>query len=152
VPTLSPTSGFSNEAKGVAGATREARRRLFHTNALGYERVLDDLATVWDQCRQPNWDGYQALPVTQDALRNTYVFLESLPLGFTAPSVGAEPDGDLTLEWHRSPRHTLSVSITPNGDLHFAALLGPNRIYGTEAFFGEVPERIVNLIREVFVA
>src|SRR5439155_24277094 len=150
--TSSRTQGFNVEAKVGAQAAQEERRRLVRTNALGNEAVFDELGTVWEDCREPNWDGYQAVPVDQDTLRNAYVLLESLPLGFPPPSIGAEPDGDLTLEWHRSPRHTLSVSITPIGDLHFAALLGPNRNYGTEAFFGDVPERILNLIQQVLVA
>ncbi|MBI1902176.1 MAG: hypothetical protein HYS13_13835 [Planctomycetia bacterium] len=86
-------------------------------------------------------------------MRNAYVFLtEALPLGFPAPSIGAEPDGDLTLEWHCSPRRTLSVSVSPEGDLDYAGLFGPNRTYGTEVFYGEVPETILRLIRRVYSA
>jgi hypothetical protein len=85
-------------------------------------------------------------------LRNTYQLLESLPLGFPAPSIGAEPDGQLTLEWHRSPRRTLSVSVDGDGNLHYAALLGPNRAYGTEAFFGEFPDAIRQLVWKVYSA
>jgi hypothetical protein len=56
----------------------------------------------------------------------------------------------LTLEWHSSPRRTLSVSITPEGDLHYAALLGPRKkAYGTEPFFDEVPKAILDLIGQV---
>jgi hypothetical protein len=143
------TDGFSEVAKAVAEATGKARRRLAQTNALGNESLFEELGTVWDECRQPGWDGYDAFPVTQDTLRNTYILLESLPLGCPSPSIAAEPDGDLTVEWHRSPYHTLSVSVTPIGELHYAALLGPNQSYGTEVFFGEIPERILSLIRQV---
>jgi hypothetical protein len=44
------------------------------------------------------------------------------------------------------------VSITPEGDLHYAALIGPNKAYGTEVFFGEVPAGILDLIRRVYLA
>jgi hypothetical protein len=152
VATGTLTSGFSEEAKAVAKATGMAKVRLSRTNFFGNQAAFDELAAVWEDCRQPNWDGYRAVPVSQDTLRNTNVFLVSLPLSCPPPSIGAEPDGDLTVEWHFAPRHTLSVSITPTGDLHYAALLAPNRVYGTEAFFGEVPERILNLIRQVAVA
>jgi hypothetical protein len=56
------------------------------------------------------------------------------------------------MEWYRSPRRTLSVSVAPGDDLHYAALFGPSRVYGTEAFFGEIPEGILNLIRRVYGA
>lgn len=145
--------GFSDTARYIQEITQKGRRRLQESNVLGtLSQVGDELATVWEDCRQPNWDGYQARAVSQDALRNAYCFLESLPLGFPPPSIGAEPDGDLTMEWHHSARRTLSVSVTAAGELHFAALFGPNRVWGTEAFFGDVPDNILNLIRRVYAA
>lgn len=114
--------------------------------------LREELSIVWQMCRQADWDGFGALPVTEDTLRNAYLFLESLPLGCPAPSVGAEPDGQLTFEWHRGSRRTLSVSVTSDGVLHYAALVGPNRAYGTEAFFGEAPEAILDLVRRICAA
>jgi hypothetical protein len=64
-------------------------------------------------------------------------------------SVGVEPDGHLTVEWYRSPEETLSVSISADGDLHFAALLGLTKAYGTEPFVSEVPKMISDLIHRV---
>ena len=147
-----PTLGFSDAAQYV-DSTRRGRRQLDVSNVFGIESALrNEWATVWEECREPNWDGFQALPVSQDTFRSTYLFLESLPPNFPAPSIGAEPDGALTLEWHRSLRRTLSVSVSPEDELHFAALFGPNRVYGTEAFFGEVSESILDLIRRVYAA
>ena len=145
------TGGVSEPARYVQETTLRGRRRLHESNTLGIGNgVREELAAVWEECREPNWDGFQALPVSQDTLRNTYEFLEAMPVAFPAPSIGAEPDGSLTMEWHRSARRTLSVSVSPDGYLHFAALFGPNRVYGTEAFFGEIPETILNLIRRVY--
>jgi hypothetical protein len=147
------TRGFSEAARYVENETQEQRRRLQESNAFGIESTLrEELGEIWEQCRDPNWDGFGSLAVNNDTLRNTYVFLESLPLGTPGPSVGAEPDGSFTLEWHRSPRRTLSVSVSPDGDLHFAAIFGPSRVYGTEAFFGEIPDNILALIRRVCAA
>lgn len=142
--------GFSDAAQFVDRESDKERWRLRELHAFGIERSLrDELGTVWEECREPNWDGYQALPVTQDTLRSTYQFLESMPSGVPSPSIGAEADGDLTLEWHQSRRHTLSVSVSPEGDLHYSALFGSNRVYGTEAFFGDIPKIILDLIRRI---
>jgi hypothetical protein len=146
------TNGFSKAADFVYSQATEGRERLNESNTLGFASVFDELDAVWEECREANWDGYHSLPVTQDVLRNAYIFLESMPLGFPRPSIGAEPDGELTFEWHRSPRRTLSVSVNPYGELNYSALLGPNRVYGTEAFFGEVPDTILNLVRRVYAA
>jgi hypothetical protein len=66
-----------------------------------------------------------------------------------ADSAGAEPDGHLTIKWYRSPEETLSVSISADGDLHFAALLGLTKAYGTEPFVCGVPKIFTDLIHRV---
>jgi hypothetical protein len=146
MPALS--LGVSNEAEFVARTIRRGRRHLRTSIALG-GTAMDELASVWNDCKIPDWDGYGAAAVNQDTFRNAYFVLESLPPGFPAPSIAAEPDGAVTLEWHRSPRRTLSVSVDEMGDLHYAALLGPNQQFGTEVFGGELPERLARLVEEV---
>lgn len=146
------TRGFSDAARYVEREARQGWRKLNESNAFGIESTRGQLGAVWNECRQADWDGFGALPVSEDTLRNADQFLDSLPLGCPAPSVGAEPDGQLTLEWHRGPRRTLSVSVTPDGYLHYAALVGLNRSYGTEAFFGEVPEEILRLVQRIYAA
>lgn len=145
-----PVSGFSDEARWIATAASAERNRLRQSAALGNQQLFNELGNVWEECRHPNWDGHGALPVSSDVLRQGYSLLEALPEGIPVPSIGAEPDGQLTLDWHCAPRRTLSVSVSPDGDLHYAALIGPNREYGTEAFFGEFPRRIATLIQRVY--
>jgi hypothetical protein len=143
--------GASSEAHYVAEQAKEARRHLYASNALGLQKreIFEELYAVAEECRTPDWDGYGAEPVSEGAYRLAYHFLEALPPGTPGPSIGAEPDGHLTLEWYRSPHHILSVSVSPEGDLHYAALVGPNKAYGTEAFFEDVPNTIVDLIRRL---
>ena len=86
------------------------------------------------------------MPVSRDAYVIAYKLIESLPFGISPPEVGAEPDGHLTLEWHKHARRTLSVSIDPEGYLHYAALLGKTKRYGTEPYVGELPGEIIDLI------
>lgn len=111
--------------------------------------VVEDLYKRVEQCSSANWDGYGAIPVARETFMRACNFLEALPLGTTAPSVGVEPDGNLTLEWYRSPRRILSVSISPEGELHYAALLGHRKIYGTEPFCGELLGIILEIIHQV---
>ena len=139
----------SAAAQYSENSVRQNRQYLQNSNVLGIASVRDDLGGVWEECRVPGWDGYGALPVEQDTLRNVYLFLESLPLGTPVPTVGAEADGAMTLEWQQSRRRTLSVSIHADGALHYAALLGPARVCGTEFFMGDVPSRIYELIYQV---
>jgi hypothetical protein len=146
--------GASDEAQFVAKQAKEARRHLYESNGLGLQRreLFEELCAVAEECKRPNWDGYGAEAVSEDAYQLAYCFLEACPPGTPRPSIGAEPDGHLTLEWYRSQHNVLSVSVSPEGDLHYSALVGPNKAYGTEAFFGEVPTEILALIRRVLPA
>ena len=141
-------------AEYVEVQCRQSNKHLQESVCFGLyaSGVFDQLLESYEQFRMPNWDGYGAEPVSEDTYRYAYRFLESLPWGTPAPSVGAEADGHLTLEWYRSPRRTLSVSISPDGYLHYAALLGIRKAYGSEPFFGEDPTVIQNLIRQVYSA
>jgi hypothetical protein len=134
---MTSSNGFSREAQ----------------NDLGIQRLRDELGRIWEECRQPGWDGEDAAAVAQETLRKGYVFLEALPVGAPPTSVGAEPDGALTFEWHRSRYRTLSVSIGAEEDLRFVALLGSNRVSGTEPFGNanenKIPTRVLDLIGEV---
>jgi hypothetical protein len=118
-------------------------------STLGHQEVLEDLWDAWQELRERNWDGYGAAPVDQDAYRATYALIDSLPLGFPRPSIGADPDGQFTLEWYKSPRRRLSISVDPDGLLHFAGLFGPSKRYGTLAFFATAPSDLIQLVREL---
>lgn len=149
-----PTSGTSDTAEFVASQVEQGHRHLQDSYFLGLRAkgVFGELYQTFEECRQSNWDGYGAQPVLDTTCQFAQRFLEALPLGTPAPSIGAEPDGHLTVEWHRSPRRTLSISISPAGELHYAALLGLAKAYGTEPFFGEAPKAIVDLVQRVMTA
>jgi hypothetical protein len=146
-----PTRASSETARYVCNEVSRGRRylRSSYSLGLGISGVIEDVLRVAQQYASANWDGYGAAPVVEETSMQACSFLEALPLGTPAPAVGAEPDGHLTLEWHRAPRRTLSISISPDGDLHYAALLGPAKAYGTEPFLGEVPQTILDLINRV---
>ncbi|MDH4187094.1 MAG: hypothetical protein OEV08_08850 [Nitrospira sp.] len=149
-----PTRGASTEARYIEKQSEEGRRRLreAHSIGLGVYRAFEELFVVARECGTQNWDGYGAQAVQEETSRQAHHFLEALPLGIPVPTVGAEADGHLTLEWYKNPARVLSVSISPNGMLYYAALIGTSKRSGTEPFLGEVPEDILHIIRRVFSA
>ena len=143
--------GNSATAQYLADKMSEHQQFLHKSAAVGMGGLIrEELADVWDECRVPDWDGYNGFPVSWDAYNNAKRFLLAIPLGVPVPSVGAEPAGNVTLEWHHSRRRSLTVSISPNNELFYAALLGPGRACGTEFFYDEVPSTILELIERVY--
>ena len=144
------TAGTSDVALGIKDEHVQIIDRIQDSYALGFggKGVFDELNAVCAECSHPNWDGYGGLPVSSHTYDNARSYLESLPLGSPPPSVGAEPDGHITLEWYNGRRRTLSVSISPDGNLHYAAILGPSTSYGTEplATHAKVVEDLIHQV------
>lgn len=136
---------YSDSIDKAARKPREAYRY----SILGHIEAFDELAEVWEECRHPGWDGYGAMAVEPETLRGAYMLIESLPLGFPRPSISAEPDGQLTLEWRNSPTRLLSVSVDPEGFLHYAGLFGASKRYGTLAYFSSTPPELLQLVRDL---
>jgi hypothetical protein len=152
IPVTMSSRGNSEIAQYL-DLTSQAKGQYFRESAVfSKQPAYDELVSVWDECKTANWDGYNALPVKEQTFYNTYFFIEALPLGFSLPSVGIEPDGYLTLEWYRHPRWTLSISISPEGILYYAALFGDSLEKGSEVFSGKVSRTILDLIQRVCLA
>lgn len=116
-------------------------------------RVLGELCETFEECEAANWDGEGAPAVTKETYLCAYRFLEALPSHIESPTVSADTDGHMTLEWYRSPRRTISVSISPDGELHYAALIDSRKYHATEPFeSGNVPEILLSLVRRVTAA
>lgn len=151
IPTTMPRG--NSETAQYLDKTSQAKSQYFRESAaFSKQPAYNELVAVWDECKISNWDGYNALPIKEKTLLNTYSFIEALPLGTTLPSIGVEPDGHLTLEWYRHPRWTLSISISPECNLYYAALFGDSVERGSEVFAGQVPQAILELIQRVCIA
>lgn len=130
---------------------RAARKPLdlLRNSILGHQEALEEIEEVWEECRNPGWDGYGALAVEEDTRQAARLLIQSLPLGFPRPSIGAEPDGHLTLEWRKSPTRVFSVSVDPDGYLHYAGLYGANQQCGRLTFFASAPSKLLDLVLEL---
>lgn len=150
--TAGTTPGYSAAAAYLHDLARTGWNHYLEPVSRGQERqfACESLVSLFERCAFPNWDGHGAAAVSQKAYYQAYRLLEALPPGLPIPEFGAEPDGQITFEWHRASRRTLSVSISGEGDLHFAALLGTNRNFGTETFWGNLPRPILELIGRVY--
>jgi hypothetical protein len=144
--------GNSPTAAYIDKISQNNQRYFAQTAAFTKQPAIEELILTWEECKNSNWDGYHAFPVKPETLNHAYAFIQALPLGFPLPSVGAEPDGHLTLDWYRDPHWTISVSISPEAVLYYAALLGNSDPRGSEPFFGEIPKRLFSLIQEVALA
>lgn len=112
-------------------------------------RALDELVDMCGEASSPNWDGYSGLAVDAEACEMAQKVLRVLPLGTEMPTVAPDADGFVSLEWYRGPRRTLSISISPEGELYYAALIGASSRHGTQILYDSLPSDLMDLIRKV---
>jgi hypothetical protein len=80
---------------------------------------------------EDNWDGYGAKPINKDALENAKAVILALPRNSPLPELGADADGDVTLDWMSAVRgRAVSVDINAIGDIAWAGMCDDEKDYG----------------------
>ena len=112
--------------------------------------LLTALGETWQRCQQPNWDGDGAEAISAETHEIARRLLESLPSDMPLPSISGEPDGQLNFEWYQAPRRLLSVSISADSTLFWAALIGSEDPRGSCQFVDRFPQSLLYWIGQVY--
>ena len=97
--------------------------------------------------RCPNWDGHGALPVNERAKALAADLVATLPRLRSQPEVVVDPDGSIGFDWQKAADQILSLSLSGEGMLAYAALQGRNRSRGTLEFSpGHLPKIVSEFI------
>ena len=144
-----PSVAVSLEAEYIGQHAQEPWDSIQQLNSIGIADLFHDLGQLAIECERPGWDGDGADPVLPSTIDQAVRLLRALPPGMSRPTLGVEPDGQITFEWYTSPKQVLSVSVCSDGNLYFAALLGAARHFGREPFFGDMPDEILRLVHRV---
>ncbi len=115
----------------------------------GHRRALSDLADLYAERAEQNWDGYGAAAIDPIAYFWARRFLMLLPTLASEIAIGSDPDGEVSLEWYVAPRRVFSVSIGREGKISYAGWFGRSNISGAEHFEDEIPSLILSCIRRV---
>jgi hypothetical protein len=133
---------FSSRAVGREARTIQREQEAIEDNFLRavhmgapLRAAYDSIQRVLSEHREPNWDGYGAVPVSEIAAAHALRFLKLLPTGTRPPDVNVDPDGEISLEWFRDRHCVFSVSVSARGELNYAGLFGVNPTHGRESHF-----------------
>lgn len=115
------------------------------------ERALQSLKDIFDSHRQQGWDGYDALPISEDAYLEACRLIQLLPSDIVVPEFSADPRGAISFEWYRGPGWVFTLTAKGTGIVVYAGLMGEdNRAYGTQKFRESIPKIILQHIRRVY--
>jgi len=151
--TFEGMSGLIMPAKSTAlsepAMKLEKMQQMIREHLLGsyvmsnaIDRVLAELDEVHLEASREGWDGYGALPLNPASYDFVIRFLNALPAAAPLPEVGADADGEVSLDWVFGERKALSVSIGPTGRCTFAWMLGQSTSRGTVWIDDEIPAQI----------
>lgn len=114
--------------------------------------VLHSLDEVFEECCKVDWDGYGALPITEDAYYEAKRLIESLPLTsfIPIPEITPEPDGSIGIEWSVGNRLIFVASVRGKNEIVYAGLFGVNKTHGTEYFGDSLPSAIIENLKRMY--
>lgn len=149
--TPNRSTAQSKEARRLVTLQEGIRQHLLESDSMraNRERLLDDLDELRNEASSPGWDGYGAAPMSADAYDFAKLFIGALPTTAPLPELGADPDGEVALDWSLGDRRALTVSISPTGRCTFAWLLGQRSNRGTDWIEDEIPAAIAFALREL---
>lgn len=111
--------------------------------------MINQIEEVFSECSVDDWDGYGARAVSQKTKWSGTTFIKYLPSGIPNPEFSADPDGHLSFEWYKDPRKIVTVSISPDDILYYAALVGDEKANGSAYLPDGLPEELLDLIHKV---
>jgi len=144
--------GFSDAADSIGSFQAEIRLSQRYT-ATQYNHNLEDLlAEAITPAITKEWVYEGNSEITDEVILLAKSFLEALPPQYQNPDITPEPDGHIMLEWFTSKRQLLTISINPDGRLHWSALIGNDDPRGTTRFLGTMPDLLHHLLTRVVKA
>ena len=113
--------------------------------------TLQSFNEVSEECSEEGWDGYDALPITEEAYFATIKLIKSLHVTvFPMPEVVPESNGEIGLEWYRRKRLVFTVSVSGNNEIVYAGLFGTNSVHGTGYFGDLLPSVILENLKRLY--
>ena len=86
------------------------------------ELALIDLDEVIRNLSTPNWDGYNAEPISSVIIDNAIAFIRLIPKDVHTPFISADPNGSIIYKWYKDAECILSVTVDVDSLLCYSNL------------------------------
>lgn len=119
------------------------------------EYSLDDVFTslfeVYKDCSQPDWDGHDAVAISEDVYEEAKKIINLLPSAIPMPEIVAEPNGDIGFEWRRDKGQVFAISVGGKHRITYAGIFSGNKVHGSEYFEETLPLAIIQHLRRLYL-
>lgn len=143
-----------NSSKKVVKAINRWVSELWRRESITFGHLLDKMHTslyeTYQACIQPDWDGYGAAALTEDAYEEAKKIIDLLPSSIQTPEIVAEPTGEIAFEWYRDRGRVFVISVSGKHRITYAGIFGENKVHGSEDFEETLPLEIIGHIRRLY--
>lgn len=149
-----PARGFSAEVTRLNVILSQYFSENRKAKTLGrQDDTLQSLDAVVEECSEPGWDGYDALPIKEEAYLEAKRLIRSLPITsfIPMPEITPESNGDIALEWSKGKRLIFVASIRGENEITYAGLFGMNKTHGTEYFGDALPSILLENLKRLYL-
>jgi hypothetical protein len=146
------STGFSDDYKNLMKNLEKQILEMCEplTIKLPLVKAKKSLREVYKACSEANWDGYNALPITENTFEEAWKIIELLPTSIPMPEILAEPGGEIGFEWHKGKRLIFVISVEGKYRINYAGIFGSNKIHGSEYFGEMLPSVVIENLRRLF--
>jgi len=113
------------------------------------QEIKQSLSEVMRDGSRSGWDGYGAPAVSFATAGNALEFIRRIPPSVPLPEISTTSSGDITFEWMKTARRIVTVAISENGEVHYAALNGLRKTFGSYPMNGSFEPVLADLIETV---
>jgi hypothetical protein len=149
-----PMVGFSADFARLNKILRREFSEIRSTETFAQQdNTLQLLNAITEECSAPNWDGYDAQPIREEAYVEAYRLILSLPTTsfIPMPDITPMPNGDIALEWSKGSRRTFVASVSGHNEITYAGLFGVNTTHGTEYFGDTLPSVMLEYLKRIYL-
>lgn len=117
------------------------------------EQAFEELDSILNEFSEANWDGYEAIPIKEDAIQETKDFLSLLGSKLPAlslPEITPEGDGGIELEWYSPETGEFTLSFDGQNTITYSGIFSDtSETLGTTPFNMVIPSIIETNIQRI---
>lgn len=152
---ISNSPGQSKESIKFQEFTFDANELNKQSFTSSLEIILQNrFAEIYDirqECSISNWDGYNAIPLNNNAIIELIEFILLLPNTYNDFEIIPEPNGNIALEWFNDIHHIV-ISFSGTNKIKYASIFNSlNKKHGEEIFYGIIPNEIDQMLYRFYL-
>ncbi len=121
-----------------------------NTITIREKMILEELVDIMTDCSEKGWDGYDALPISKQAINLVLNLLDVLPKFYPLPNISPEASGNLSFLWEKN-NSSLYINIKDDIFSYAGITREGGKYLGVEKINNKnIPIQIINYLKQIY--